>query len=575
MNLKYFLNFLSLFWIASSGVISAQNSDTPKDISSSYVIKEVHIIASPVAQPIFGNIVIEDGLITGIGRGLIGPYDAIHIEGDSMYAYAALIDAMSHSGIPKKEKEERPDVKDPGNPSDDVAGILPGRSVTDLMDVNKKTMSDLRKSGFGICHVVPQGNMLPGQGAIMLTHGDDISGRLLMENASLYAQFSSSRGVFPATIIGIMAKWRELYHQAESAKKHEGKYSINKSGMVRPTYSKTIEAMYPVIEKRLPVFFRTSKSLDVHRAMTLYDELGFDIVLAELKQGWRNLDEIKSKNIPVLLSTDLPKEEKKKKDEKEKKDKEKDKKIDKDKKDEKKDKEEDSEEIKLFKERKSKSVDEYVSQAAAFEKAGIPFGFSFIKGKHKDVHASIRRMIEKGLSEKAALSALTTYPAKLLSISSVVGTLEIGKIANVIITTKPYFDEKSKIKYVFVDGAKEEYEVKEKKKKSDGDSSGIDGEWEFTVEGPTGSETQTMTIEKTGDTYKVSMAGSENMPPTVIEDVELDGNVMNYKFDIEDGGFSFTVEIALEFDGDEMEGSATAGDFGSFPIEGSKVNPEY
>lgn len=554
----------------------AQNSDSPKNVTEKYIITDVYIVKSPDHSPVMGDIVIENGLITKVGPGVTAPFDAMEIKGDSMYAYPAFIDALSHSGLPKgDDKQERPRVKDPGNPPDDIAGILPGRMVSEMIEVSEKSFKDHRKNGFGAVHTVPKGNMLPGRGAVLLTQGSSTSEAIVKDDASVFSQFSSSPRMFPATVIGVMAKWRDLYNKADAALKYENKYKLSSAGMARPGYSKTITSMYPVVDKSQSVFFKTPKSLDIHRALSLQEELGFAIILSELRQGWRVADEIKRKNLPVLLSMKLPKAEKKKEEKKEKEKKEEDgekKEV------EKKEEEKVDEETKKFKERKSKSIKEYEMQAAAMEKAGIAFGFSFLDGKHKDTHANVRRMIEAGLSEKAALKALTTYPAELLGISNVLGTLEQGKIANILLTTKPYFDEKSKIKCIIVDGVKEEYEVKEKKKKSKSDGEGggdISGEWEYTVESPMSAETQKMEIEKADDgsytiTLEAPAGGGENI---VVEGVVPDGDNVSFSFDMKDDGFSMTIAIDVEVDGDTMEGTATAGEFGSFPLTGKKVSP--
>ncbi|MBK8887681.1 MAG: amidohydrolase family protein [Saprospiraceae bacterium] len=112
--------------------------------------------------------------------------------------------------------------------------------------------------------------------------------------------------------------------------------------------------------------------------------------------------------------------------------------------------------------KKEQSIKEYLSQAALFEKQGILFGFSFLNVKPSDIKNNIRTLIENGLSEDAALAALTTNPAQILGINNVSGTVEKGKIANLIITDKPYFNEKSAVKYTFVDGRKYEYQGKKK-----------------------------------------------------------------------------------------------------------------
>ncbi|MBK9567785.1 MAG: amidohydrolase family protein [Saprospiraceae bacterium] len=190
-----------------------------------------------------------------------------------------------------------------------------------------------------------------------------------------------------------------------------------------------------------------------------------------------------AQNVQVLLSLELPEEEKaegKKEDEKSaKKDtssaKEMKKEIIK----------EQNPEKDQFDKKQKESVKEYLSQASVFEKNGIKFGFSFLNAKPSDIKKNLRRLIENGLSENYALAALTTHPAQMLGISSLAGTVDKGKLANLVITDKPYFSEKSVIKFVFVDGKKYDYSEKPKKQESKSSDSGkVDGLWSYTVEVP-------------------------------------------------------------------------------------------
>ncbi len=180
------------------------------------------------------------------------------------------------------------------------------------------------------------------------------------------------------------------------------------------------------------------------------------------------------------------------------------------------------------------------------------------------------KMIEAGLSKEAALAALTTNPAKIIGVDKVAGTLEQGKFANIMISDKPYFDKESAIKYVFVEGHMTEIKKKEKKKKSDAAASGdIDdamvGIWSFEVEIPGQTQTGQMTISSDG---KVEIE-SDDTPGDIdtAQDVSFEEDALTFSITIENG---MELSFDLEFDGDSYEGTVDVGEFGSFPISGSK-----
>ena len=121
----------------------------------------------------------------------------------------------------------------------------------------------------------------------------------------------------------------------------------------------------------------------------------------------------------------------------------------------------DSLERKALERRRLDFVALHAGQAAAFQKAGVAFGFSSLSSKTKDIVPNLRRMIRAGLTEDQALAALTTSPASLLGLSDRLGSIDTGKVANLVISRKPFFEEKSKVQYVFVDGIMYKIESKE------------------------------------------------------------------------------------------------------------------
>ncbi len=573
MNKTTLLFVLCCFFSVS---LLAQNSDKPKEVTQTYFLQNVNIVPQPGQMITKGHLIVRDGIIENFGQSLSIPADAEVIKADSMFVYAGFIDALSHTAIPKEEDKKKSDNKNPGNPTNEEAGILPDRQAADLVSAEEGSIEKMRNLGFGISHVVPKGNMLPGSGATIVLNGKSGQGMVIQEDVSTFGQFKGSGRWYPQTIIGVLAKWKDLYRNAEVAKEHSKKYAMNPSGLARPSHDAATKALFPVIDKQKSIYIKANSHLDASRALKLQKDLGFNMVLCDLKQGWNLIDKIKVKNVPVLLSIDIPekeKEDKKKKDEEKSEEKSEDKKEDK--------KEEEQEEdvdleVEAFKERKKKSIANYIGQAAAFEKAGIPFSFSFLSGKGKDLQKNLRAMVEEGLSESAALAALTTNPAKLLGIQNIAGTIARGKMANLVVTENNYFDEKSKIRYVFVEGQVFKFEEKKKKKKKKGDAAAsglnIEGEWSYKMEIPTPENEGTMTIKKSDSGYTVTLVSpADPDEPETIEDVELDGDTMTFSFDVTDG-MQMTIEMELTFTEESFEGTITAGQFGSFPMSGEKIS---
>ena len=567
--------------------LQAQNSNTPKEVTTTYLLQNAHITARP-GQTSFGSILVRDGLIEQVGLNIKAPYDAQVIDMDSMYIYAGFIDALSHVGLKKKDKEDRPKVKDPGNPPNDVAGITPEHSVYDDYIPSEGSVEKLREQGYGIAHVVPKGRMLPGMGAIFSLGKGDAAELVIKKEASMFSQLKSANRVAPGTTIGVMAKYRDIYRNAEATSKYTNKYNISPNGMRRAQPEPAVEAFVPVVNKQLPVFFIANSALDVSRVIELQKELGFQLVLSDVEQGWPMANKISTGKYPILLSMDLPdaiKEDKKdKKDESKLTVEEKKKAAEEKAKEEEKKKKEDAKLSVLEKanrkakmereERKKKSIKDYEAQAAEMEKKGIKFAFTGISTKPGDIRKNLKRMIDAGLSENTALAALTTNAAEQLGISKIAGTIEKGKLANLVITDKPYFEEKSAIRYVFVDGQKSEMKKKEEKKGevAKGAGAALEGEWKYTIEIPGQTQGGIIKITPDGDDLKVELS-SDDEPDDFEEATAVSFLDKNLKFDlsIDNDGFQMDLSFDLDVDENTMKGMVKAGQFGSFPMEGSKI----
>lgn len=523
------------------GLTTVQGQSDVPDVTSTFAIKNANVVVRPGQVLEKATVIIKDGLIESVGQNVTIPFDAEIIEADSMFVYSGFIAAISHTGIPKaEEKKGGPDrsIKR-HNPPNDAAGITPEKTVRPLLNASDKSIKSMRKLGFTMAHVVPNGRMMAGKGSIISLSGESVDELLIQENMSLFGSLLASQTrVYPATTIGVMSKWRQLYKQAELATQHEKKFKSNPSGIKRPMFDEATKALYEVTNKSLPVFFHAPKTLDMSRALVLQEELGFKMIAANTKQAYKLTNKLKAKNIPVIISLSLPKEDSS--DNKEKADK----------------KEEVNEEMKALMEKAKQVKAEYTAQAAMLEKENIPFAISLIDVKTADIQKNLRRMIKSGLSEDAALAALTTNPAKLLGVSSMTGTVERGKLANLIVTDTSYFKENANIKYVFVDGKKYKQEIKEKKKKSGDPDAVVDlsGSWSVSIDAQGMLISGNIEIQKDGESYSGTMTTDMDDEETELESIEVDGSEVTIKMTADVDGSQAPVLIEIVVEEDDFEG---------------------
>lgn len=561
------LIFLAIF--GASGCLWAQSGAPDfKPVTRTYAIKNATVVVKPGQTLQNATVIIRNGLIQAVGANQAIPADAKVIQGDSMFVYAGFIDGLSYAGIPQRREDPaqagqqgRPRVANAANPSNEEAGIQPEVRARDLVSAKESALNDWRKLGFTAAHVVPQGRMLPGTGGVFLLDGANADEMLVKDQASLFATLSGARGVYPNTVIGVMSKFRELYKQAQQAKAHEAAYAANPAGMTKPAADKSLQAFYPVLDKKMPVFFVAEDVKSMHRVMTLQQELGFSMVMTGLKQGWHVADMIKAKNMPVLLSMDLPKAKEapkagaKKEGEAEKKD----------------------PEVEQLEARAAEEMKKLESQAAVLAGKGISFGFAGFNGKPGEVRENLRRMIKNGLTEDQALAALTTTPAAMFGLSQGMGTVEKGKMANLLVCDKPYFAEKSNVRMVFVNGNLHEYEAPRPAPAgaANGAPTGkvsVAGTWAYEINADGQVFDGTVNLSDNGGALSGTWSSSQLPGANALDNIQLKGNQLSFNSTIDMGGQSMTLDFDLTVDGNTFNGRVRVGPMGTFDIKGNRRN---
>jgi len=558
MHKKLFFAILSVFILIKPGLAQTDYNNVP-DVTEKIFINDVYLKQYNPDTFLIHDILINKGIIENVAPEMEAPFDARIIEGDSIYAYTSFIDAFSHTGIPQPERrQQRPDVKFRGFPPNDVAGITPENMAFKDIKVNDKSIGDLRKSGFAVSHVVPRGNMLPGQGCVISLKGESVEDMILNESSSSLFQLRGARGVYPSTVIAVMAKWRELIRQTELYNSNIKSYAQNPVSKERPAMNSVLDALIPVVENKRRVFSHAKSNKDVYRSLVLQAELGYDVVLSNVRRVEPAMDALSQKKVDIILSAELPdaiKEDKKEKG-----------------KEETSKEEEGDPRREALLERKKLSIKEFESQAALLESKNVRFAFSMMDVKASDIKGNLKRMIDAGLSEEAGMNALTINAAEILGLEKMCGSIEKGKLANLFLSTGPYLDKESSIKYSIVEGHVEEYEIKKKRSSSKSDNS-IEGSWSFSVDVMGDLNTGKIVITKEDDQYNVSIINDGDPDdPRQCSDVSYEDGTLSMSLIVPSEDGDLPVQLSLDIDQGSYTGTVTIEPLGSFPIEGSKIS---
>ncbi len=389
-----------------------------------------------------GAIVWRNGIITNVGKNIDIPFDAyVRDGGDSLHVYPGFIDGHALWGSPDIDEDvETPD--EPGNPGYVRAGIQPDRKASELLQTESKSLVEAPKHGFTTAALGLKGQMLPGQIDLFFINGKNTENLLLEQGVGITAQFEEAQGqAYPSTTMGIMSRFRQLFNDAKALQQQEQYFASVSSNYPAPKQNKVLEALYPVMDKQQPIYFVVDTEENIERIFMLQDELGFEVVIVSGKEAYKQAEELKERNIPVLASIDLP-EEPKWRSEKE---------------DE--DHPEITEEMRIFRDRQEEAYKADIQNIAKMIDSGVKVGFASNGLDLADFGKNLTVLKEEGdLKDEHILQMLTQSTADILGYGNQLGNITEGRIASFTIFSKPFIEEKAQALYSVTDGNLIEFE---------------------------------------------------------------------------------------------------------------------
>ncbi|HEX5081162.1 MAG TPA: amidohydrolase family protein [Blastocatellia bacterium] len=416
-----------------------------------YAIKGGTVVTVTGATIQKGTVIIRNGLIEAVGADIPIPGDVRVIDATGMTVYPGLIDAYTSIGLgaattPAQGRRgggtpaapvAAPVPAFPGagasaQPTPTPAGQSPELMASDQLKVTAETFDQQRSAGITTALVAPREGIYQGQSAL-INLGDAAPEKLIIKNsASLNVSFGTGRGFgggFPSSLMGVFAFLRQSLLDAQHYKTAWEHYNRNKRGMQRPETDKSLAALQPVINGEMPVAFAANSEREIKRAVGLGEEFKLKFLIAGGLQSYQVADFLKQKNVTVLLSLNYPQRPANLEDP-------------------------ESESLRVLRDRAAAPT-----SAAALSKAGVRFAFqSGYLSRPSDYIANAAKAIEAGLPKEEAIKAMTIYPAEIFGVAEQLGSIEKGKIANIVVTSGDLFDRRSQVKHVFVDG--KPYEVK-------------------------------------------------------------------------------------------------------------------
>jgi hypothetical protein len=502
-----------------------------------FAIRGARIV--PVSGPPVENatVVMAHGVITAIGKEVAIPPDAWVVEGKGLTVYPGLFDSFTDVGIPATTPApggsgdggpRRPATQEVSRGPEDRPGTTPWRSAADEVSLSDKRIESWRNAGFTTVVSAPKGGMFPGQASLLDLAGDRASELVVKTPVAIPVSLQPSGGFgnFPGSLMGALAYVHQVWIDTDWSTRAQTVYDKNPRGVARPPYDHTESVLAEALEDHTLVLIPANNSVQLLRALQLVDVWRVGGVIYGGQMAYEVAGEIGAKKVPVLVNLKWPEAEK------------------------------DADPDAKPSLRTLRFRDKAPSSPAALAKAGVKFAF-YSGGitVPKDILKAAKKSIDAGLAPDAALRALTITPAEIYGVSDRLGSIETGKIANLVVTDGDLFNEKTKIKLVFVDGKR--FEVREPEKPKEPPKGNMTGKWKLTYTTPDGPEESTADVEMASDG---SLSGS-------LTSKRGTGNIISGYLSVDK--FSFTVNIPIEgnptdivftgtFDGTLLKGSIDA-----------------
>jgi imidazolonepropionase-like amidohydrolase len=512
-----------------------------------YAITNVDVVTG-TGQALEGaTVLVADGLIEAVGTGITVPGDAWVIDGEGMNLYPGLIDAMTTVGQELEDsapagmggppgRGDQPEIRGPEDRPDTTTWLSAADRLGDDNRVEK-----WREAGFTAAVTAPDQGIFAGQAALInLGEGRDPREQIVATPVAQRVSFSSPGGFrsFPGSLMGTLAYIQQVFEDAKYYSKAGAAYVSNPNGRERITHDRSLEPLVRAMQEDVPFLLPAQLPREFDRALALSDSYGLKTILYGGHGAYDRLGRLEKSGTPVLISLNWPEAEK--------------------------DRDPDADTpLRTYYHRRMA-----VGTPSKLAASGVPFAFySADLASTSEIFAGVRKAVDAGLSNEAALRALTHDAAAIYGASNRLGSIEKGKIANLVLASDWPWAEGVEIAAVFVDGRR--FDMQEDEGPTTPPAEDVSGTWDLVMQSPRGARDLTAEIEMSPD-GKVTGEITGEQGSTVMDDARMSGDLLRFETTRAMGGQSMTASWSLTVEGERLSGTLSAGPM-SMDISGERT----
>jgi imidazolonepropionase-like amidohydrolase len=448
---RFFVLLLCLITLSTRGVGTA-----PQGGSAA-------VIALTNANVVVGNgqvlqratVVVQGGIIRAVGAKAAIPAGATVVDLKGSYLYPAFIDALTVQGL--KRAPARQDGQagqaatgqappPPDHAGPDGGGFFAHVQAADQLDPDATAWATWRDAGILTLHVSPDRGIFEGQTSVVTLEGEAATPKVVRRAVGMriaLRTLSAPRragspvpgGLYPGALLSVWSHIKQTVLDAQYAVKAAGLPATDRASIKYAEPVRALDALRPVAEGTMPLIIPAQAEREVQRVIDLADQFHVRCIVAGGYEAARHADALKAARLPVLVSLNFPR-----------------KKV-----------------IALgqqaqFVENPAPAAPEETYQEmrarhhapeapGELARAGVRFAFASDGLKTgEEFLANLRLAVSHGLPRDAAIRAATLSAAEILGIEQQLGSIEAGKIANLIVADGDLFDVQTQVKAVYVGG---------------------------------------------------------------------------------------------------------------------------
>jgi imidazolonepropionase-like amidohydrolase len=390
--------------------VRAQTSDRVTVIRNATVV--------PVVGPRIegGTVIIRGDRIEAVGRDLPVPAGATVVDATGLHVYPGLIDSGTQLGL--TEIGSVPG----GNDTRELGEFNPHNIALTAVNPHSELIPTVRVNGITTAITAADGGLTSGYAALIDLAGWTPAEMAVVPHAGLVVSYPRSFGGGRFGGFGggggggggaeVSRQIEQLYDHFREARTYlERMNRVRAAGGTLPRRDLVLEGMIPALEGRVPVIFEATSEDQIRGALALADSFGLKPIIRGGTEAWRVADLLASRQVPVIVgpTTVNPGD--------------------------------------------NDPYDVIYANPGVLARAGVTIAFrtnSASDSRNLPYNAALA--VAYGLDPDEALRALTINPARIWGVADRLGSLEPGKVANLIVTTGDPLDVRTRVRHVYIRG---------------------------------------------------------------------------------------------------------------------------